>query len=173
MDAGDAFARRQAGGHDVLDHEDAGALVDGEAAPQAELALDPLEEDRCDPQLPRHLKADDDATHGGRGNQIDLSTDLGLDLLDKNGAQPGGARRVHQDARALQISRAVQSGGQDEMAFEQRAGRLEFRQNLVLGHFAAYPSARSTELTRGLSLRSRMIWLRCLRSWTSSKISRS
>ena len=38
-------------------------------------------------------------------------------------------RRVHQDARALQIARAVQSRGQDEMPFEQRARRLDRLEN--------------------------------------------
>ena len=34
----------------------------------------------------------------------------------------------------LQVARAVQARGEDEMAFEQRAGGAEFGQNLVFGH---------------------------------------
>ena len=49
-------------------------------------------------------------------------------------ARRDGAHRIHQHPRALQVARAVQARGQDEMALEQRAGGAEFGQDFLFGH---------------------------------------
>src|SRR3546814_10372451 len=55
------FARRQAGGDDILDHQHLGAGVDGEAAAQFEGAGRALDEDRGLAERAAHFVADDDA----------------------------------------------------------------------------------------------------------------
>jgi hypothetical protein len=60
----DAFARRQAGGDDVLDHDNALARLDRKAAPQLELAALAFDVERADLQMPRGLIAWDDPAYG-------------------------------------------------------------------------------------------------------------
>ena len=62
---------------------------------------------------------------------------LGRDLGGQRPRQPLGARRVHQHPRALQIVRAAQARGQDEMALEQRVGGPELGEDLVVAHHRA------------------------------------
>ena len=54
--------------------------------------------------------------------------------MGERGGEPRGARRVHQHPGALQVARAVQAGGEDEMPLEQRIGGAEFGEDLVFGH---------------------------------------
>ena len=63
---------------------------------------------------------------------------LGREFRGERRGEPLGARRVHQHPRALQVARAAQARGQDEMAFEQRVGGAEFGQDLVVGHHRSH-----------------------------------
>ena len=101
---------------------------------KVELAIDALEEDRRHAELPAHLIADDDAAHGGRGDEIDRTGRFCAHLRGEGRAQALGARRIHEHAGALQIARAVQARGQNEMTLEQRARAAKFLQDLVLRH---------------------------------------
>ena len=81
----DGLARGEAGRHDVLDHEDTGARCDLEAAPQLELAVLALDEDRLGAEMPGGLVAGHDAADGGRDDDIDLAEGR-LDLLGQRAA---------------------------------------------------------------------------------------
>ena len=54
--------------------------------------------------------------------------------------QPGRARRVHEQAGALQIMRAMAPRRKPEMPFEQRAAILEFGQNVFGVHGGILPT---------------------------------
>lgn len=97
-------------------------------------SLGPLQEHARHAQRTRHFMADDHAAHGGGDDRADLCLDLRRDFRGHRLAQPGGARRVHQDARTLQIAWAAQARGQDEMPFEQRLGGAELGEDVVIGH---------------------------------------
>ena len=68
-----AFARRQAGGDDVLDHQHARAGRDGEAAPQREDAVLALDENRLGPEPARRLVAGHDAAERRRNDDVDFA----------------------------------------------------------------------------------------------------
>ena len=59
---------------------------------------------------------------------------LGGQLLDQALRKPRAARRIHQHARALQVTRAPETRGKDEMPLEQRVGSAEFGKDVVVGH---------------------------------------
>lgn len=133
-DRSDRFAGRKASCHDILNHQD---LLPGfEAKPPAksEHPIRPLEEKRLPPQRARHFMTDDDAPHGRRHDDIDRCANLGRQSGSKGSRQPFAPFRISKDSRALEITGAVQSGGEDEMAFKKRLGLTEFRQNLVVCH---------------------------------------
>ena len=66
-----AFARREARGDDVLDHQHACAGGDLEAAPEPEDAVLALDEDRLGAEPARRLVAGHDAADRGRGDDVD------------------------------------------------------------------------------------------------------
>ena len=76
--------------------------------------------------------SDDDAADGRRDDRADLAI---AKVRGELTTYPGGALRVLQDERALQVARAVHPRRQLEVAFQQRAGLLEHRQGLLLGFF--------------------------------------
>ena len=106
-----------------------------EAAAQLERAGRPLDEDRLDAERAAHFVADDDAAHRRRDDDVDLGAQIARGMRGgQRRGEPRGARRIHQHPRALQVARAVQARGEDEMALEQRAGGAEFGQNFLFGH---------------------------------------
>ena len=129
---GQALARGQAGGDDVLDHQHALAGRDGEAAPELEDAVLALDEDRLGAEPARGLVARNDAADRRRGDDVDRP-EGGARLARQRAAQALGARRVLKDEHLLQEDRRAQSRGQDEMPLEKRAGGAEFVERLFGG----------------------------------------
>ena len=78
--------------------------------------------------------ADDDAAHRRRDDDARSATGARRDRRGERLGQRRGARGVHQHPRALQIERAAQARGEDEMALQQRAGGAEFGQDFLFGH---------------------------------------
>ena len=70
---GEALARGEARGDDVLDHQHPRARRDREAAPQLEDAVLALDEDRLGAEPARGLVARHDAAERGRGDDVDLA----------------------------------------------------------------------------------------------------
>ena len=110
------------------------AWIEMEAAAKLERAFGPLEEHRRLAQGAAHFVADDHAAHRRRDDGVDPVTHLGGQLGGERLRQPLGPLRVHQHPRALQILGAAKAGREDEMAFEQRVGGAEFRENFIVGH---------------------------------------
>ena len=95
----------------------------------------PLDEHRLDAQRAAHFVADDHPAHRRRDDDLDLRAQSRAGCVAASAeARRDGARRVHQHPRALQVARAVQPRGEDEMALEQRAGGAEFGQDFLFGH---------------------------------------
>ena len=110
------------------------AGLEAEAAAKLERALRPLDEHRRLAERAAHFVADDHAAHRRRDDRFDVVADLLRELRGERAGEALGPRRVHQHARALQVARAPQARGQDEMAFEQRVGGAEFGEDFVVGH---------------------------------------
>ena len=84
-------------------------------------------------QSARHFVADDQSAHRGRSDHVDSASKDSFPASDarETGAQIFGVLRMLQDARALQVLRAVQSAGQPEMSMQVCARAFEQRQNFV------------------------------------------
>jgi hypothetical protein len=94
-------------------------------------------------QVPRGLIAGDDAADGRRDGDVDRA-DGGDDLLRQGLAQPLAAVGVHEDQVLLQEDRAVQAGGQHEMAFAQGAGGSELVEDVSKASLRSRKLMRST-----------------------------
>jgi hypothetical protein len=112
-------------------------LVPGEIAnprPQLERARRPLEKHCVESERAAHFMPGDYAAHCGRND----GTELILYFIGNAAGQFIGqhctARRIHKDARALQVTRASEPRGQDEMSFQQRIGGPKFGQYLFVSH---------------------------------------
>jgi hypothetical protein len=70
LDGGDAFARGEPGGDDVLDHHDLVARLDAEAAAQLERAALALDVERRHAEMAGGLVAGDDAADGRRDGHV-------------------------------------------------------------------------------------------------------
>src|SRR6185437_10393998 len=129
---GQTFARRQAGGDDVLDHQHARALGDRKTAPELERPALALDENRFRAEPARRLVARHDAAERRRGDDVDLAEFL--PRLGRQGATEFfRAGRVLEDEHLLQEDGGMPAGTQDEMAFEQRAGGAELVEGLFGG----------------------------------------
>src|SRR3546814_824241 len=110
-----------------------------------------------------------------RADDIDrVRTERRRDLGGQRLAQRFGPLRVHQHLRRLHVDRAVQAGGQQEMALQQGAAVAVMLQYVVSVHrcrfsfpSASQPLARSTELMLAVARRAAMILVRCFTSRTS------
>src|ERR1044071_4418193 len=107
-----------AGGHDVLDDEHALAGIESESAPQRQPPVLPLGKDRANAQRAADLLADHDSAEGGRQHGLHVEAAY---AIGNGEAERFGFARMLQHERALQIPGTVQSGGEAEVAFEQRA----------------------------------------------------
>src|SRR3546814_3862634 len=105
-DRGEAFARRQPRGDDILDHHDARAGGNLEAAAQAELPLLAFDEHRVAAERPRGLIAGNDAADRRRDDEIDLPERL-ADRLGQRAAQPRSEEHTSELQSLMRISYAV------------------------------------------------------------------
>ena len=155
----DRFARRQAGGHDVLDHQHLRAGLEAKPRRSSNVPSRPLEEHRGLAQRAAHFMADDHAAHRRRDDDVDCAReDRRAACRRAPGPAVRRARRVHQHARALQIARAAQARRQDEMPFEQRVGGAEFGEDLSSSVMASQRRNRragSSPSTSGRNMRLR------------------
>ncbi len=132
---GHRFTRRQAGGHDILDHQHLGARVDRETAAQFEGARRPLDENRRLAQRATHFMPDDDAAHCRATRTTSIaSPEVARQLRRERDREPSGALGVHQHARALEVIFAVTPRREQEMPLEQGVGGAEFGQDFIIGH---------------------------------------
>ena len=138
LDRGDRLARRQAGGDDVLDHQHARAGL--ERGSRGAARTRPRAARRTSPARPSARPISwpmiTPPIAGETTASIASRTSAGS-LAASASASRAARVRVHQHPRALQVARAAQPRREDEMAFEQRLGSAEFRQNLVVGHASA------------------------------------
>ncbi len=104
-DDGHGLARGLAGSDDVLDDDHAIGWAERKAAPQHQLALQALGEDRADAQRARDLVADDEAAKRRGQHDCGRQTDK---LCRKRAAKRLSLSRVLQDEGRLQIPPAVQ-----------------------------------------------------------------
>ena len=96
----------------------------------------------------RHFVADHDAAHGRRHHDVGRDA-RGLELRGETRAEVRRDLRVHQHARALQVLRGMETGGEEEVPFEQRALAFEDVENVA--HELDY-------LARAVPLRPRVLW---------------
>ena len=137
-----AFARRQAGRDDVLDHQHPRARRDRKAAPQLEFAGLALDEYRLGAEPARRLVAGHDAAERRRDHDVDVAERRSR-LRGQRAAQPRGARRILEHHHLLQKHRRMQPGGQDEMALQQGAGGAEFVEDFGLAEGFGFDHAPS------------------------------
>mgnify|MGYP000976197690 CR=1 FL=1 len=132
----DAFARRQARGDDVFNHQHARAGRNLEAATQRELAVLALDEDRLGAQLPCGLVTGNDAANRRRDDDVDLA-ERRFRLLGQGATELFRPFRILEDEHLLEEDGAAQPRRQNEMTFQKRACVAKFSEHFVLGHCAA------------------------------------
>ena len=108
------------------------AGLHAKAAAKLERPLRPFDEHRRLAERAAHFMADDHAAHRRGDHRVHILAHLLWELFGQRSRQPLGAGRVHQHARALEIARASQARGQDEVPFEQCVRRAEFREDLIV-----------------------------------------
>jgi hypothetical protein len=124
----DRFLDSATASDDVFGHDEPFVRPDLETA-QHEAAGVFLDENVALPERAPYFLADDDSAEG-RGND-GIAFDA-AQFLSKSSAHVGGNVRVLKEQRALKKLAAVQTGAQDEMAVQQRAGLPEEREQILV-----------------------------------------
>src|SRR5690606_93030 len=169
----DRLADRKAGRDDVFDDDDASARFDLEAA-QAELASLALDPNRRHAEVARCLVGGDQTADGRSDHVVDAAWHALANQRGQRAAQPLGLVGMHEDARLLQEDGTAQTGGQNEVAGEDRARLPENIEDFVSIHRpsnlpnpAHQPFTRLASETLELSRNCDSSRLSCFRSHTS------
>ncbi|GAA3258635.1 hypothetical protein GCM10020258_19940 [Sphingomonas yabuuchiae] len=104
-------------------------------------SLGPLQEHARHTQRTRHFMADDDAPMAGATTAL-ICALMSAGIFAATASHSRAARAGSIRTRALQIARAAQAGGEDEMPFEQRLGGTELGKDVFIGHGATPASVR-------------------------------
>src|SRR3990170_1883171 len=125
------LARGSAGGEDILSHQHSLAGGQGKAAKSEAPGGIPFHKYRAGTELPRQLVAQDYAAQRRRRHYVDLHVS---EAVGQGVGEAGGVRRVLEEQRALDVKRAVQAGGELEVAVADGARGFEQQLNLFLFH---------------------------------------
>lgn len=126
------FDQTSAAGHDILDHDEAFAGGDGEAAPQDKGALIIfLRENVGFAELAGDFVSGQDSAEGGGNHGVEIQT---AQFVGECAADLRSGLRVAQQEGTLEKFAAVQAGAQDEMSAQERAGAVEEFKGFGLCH---------------------------------------
>jgi hypothetical protein len=113
----DRLLRRTACRDDVLDHEDSVTTRNGKSSPQRQRAVLPLGKNRSNAKRTANLLPDDDAAKRRRQHHVRRERAHAFGNRSSTRLGFGG---VLQHQRTLQVTRAVESRRQPEVAVKQR-----------------------------------------------------
>lgn len=127
------FASRACRRDHILNDKDLVLRREAEAAAQCQPSLVSLRERRPHVQGAADLLTDHDPSERWREHAGGAP---GADARPQRGADGFGIARMLQDERALQVAGAVQTRGEPEMSFQQRAGTAKQAQEVGFSHRA-------------------------------------
>ena len=127
----DRFPGRLTGRDDILDDQDSFAGIESKPAPQLQATVATLGEHGSDAERARHLVSDDQAPEGRR--QYDLWCPASH-MASHCRPEPRRMFGVLENQRALEISRAVKTGGQLKVPVEQRPAPREHVEHQSRSH---------------------------------------